>query len=275
MGFVEIQDLNDARLDAYRDLPGKKAEPDASYFIAESRFVVRRLLASELATESILCSERSRHEFQDVVIARPEIPIFVVAYDRLQQIIGFKLHRGVLACGRRPPNLTVSDVVANDSQSQPLVVVCPQIADPANLAGVIRNCAAFGVRGLIVGRKSCAPYSRRVVRVSMGTLFRLRLSVSDNLQADLHALHEQFGYHRVATVLDPTADSIDGAHRPAKLALLLGGEGAGLDPTWVGISDQRVTLPMQHGTDSLNLATAAAVFLYHYCHVANSSDRTT
>ena len=52
--------------------------------------------------------------------------------------------------------------------------------------------------------------------------------------------------------------------RPARLAILLGNEAQGLDDQWIDLCDRRLTIPMQRGTDSLNVAIAAAVFLYHF-----------
>ena len=101
-------------------------------------------------------------------------------------------------------------------------------------------------------------------RVSMGTVFTLPLLQSDDLLRDLRLLREQWGVQLAATVLDPDAEPLANAKRPAKFALLLGGEAQGLEPQWVQACDRRLTIPMQRGTDSLNVAVAAGIFLYHF-----------
>ena len=65
-----------------------------------------------------------------------------------------------------------------------------------------------------------------------------------------------------ACVLDPEARDLRSWKRPERLALLLGNEAFGLSAAWLSACEERVTLPMLRGTDSLNVATAAAVFLY-------------
>ena len=269
--FIRIADLSDSRLEIYRDLPSARVAKRAPYFIAESRLVVRRLIQSDYQIDSILCSEAAHHELDDLVSARPETPIFVLPIEQLNELIGFHLHRGMLAAARRPANPTLELLLRRAGSGAATIVVCPQVTDPTNLAAIIRNCAAFGVNALIVGAKSTDVYSRRVVRVSMGNLFQLPIRISQNLTDDLEQLKHRFGFERVATVLSDGATPLMNAARPQRLVLIFGSEGPGLDEVTIRASDQQVTLPMQAGTDSLNLATSAAVFLYHY-HMISKSD---
>jgi tRNA G18 (ribose-2'-O)-methylase SpoU len=71
-----------------------------------------------------------------------------------------------------------------------------------------------------------------------------------------------------ATVLDKDAQPLEDARRPARFGLLLGSEAQGLNQEWIAACDRRVTIPMQRGADSLNVATAASVFLYHFTRAA-------
>jgi tRNA G18 (ribose-2'-O)-methylase SpoU len=271
MGFVEIDDVNDDRLTVYRDLPRVNFARPPDRFIAEGRHLVQRLLASPLVTESILCSERHRNELRRLTAST--LPIYIVPHGLLSEIVGFRFHRGMLACGQRPTNPPLRQLVEapqrGGERSGQLLVVCPQIVDPTNLAGVVRNCSAFGVDGLLLGRQCADVFSRRVARVSMGTIFQLRVRVADDLSADLRSLHDQYGYHRMATVLDAAAAPLPRARCPSRLALIFGSEGNGLDDAWIEQSDQQITLPMELNTDSLNVATAAGVFLYHFIYVAS------
>jgi tRNA G18 (ribose-2'-O)-methylase SpoU len=271
MPYVAIDDLHDDRVAIYRELPRRNLTRTSGRFIAESRLLVERLLASSLVTESILCSERYRDELQH--LADSAIPIYVVPHGLLSEIIGFHFHRGMLACGLRPSNPTLTQIAGRPhnvdfSEDKRLLVVCPQILDPTNLAGVIRNCSAFGVDGLLLGPHCADPFSRRVVRVSMGTVFQLRVRTANDLSADLRSLHDEHFYHRVATVLDHFATPLPSAHRPPRLSLMFGSEARGLDDEWIKLSDEQITLTMELGTDSLNVATATGVFLYHFTQVA-------
>jgi tRNA G18 (ribose-2'-O)-methylase SpoU len=136
------------------------------------------------------------------------------------------------------------------------------VQDPTNLGSINRSAAAFGCASLVLGSQCADPFSRRVLRVSMGAALHLPIVESRDLAADLDVLRRA-DFTLVATVIDPTAEPLATFQRPEKLALLLGSEGHGLGPDWLSMCDRRVTIPMQLGIDSLNVAIAAAVFLYH------------
>ena len=182
----------------------------------------------------------------------------------MRQILGFQFHQGILACGVRGPRLKLEQVLP-ENRTRLLVTVCAQITDPENLGGILCNCAAFGVDAVIVSSHCPCPFSRRVLRVSMGSVLRLPIVQSADLEADLSLLRQRWQAQLAAAVLDPRArplDSID--DRPPRLAILFGNEAHGLDPQWISRCDRQVTIPMRGDTDSLNVAVASGVFLYHF-----------
>ena len=76
-------------------------------------------------------------------------------------------------------------------------------------------------------------------------------------------LRSGHGFETAATVVDADAEPLDTFRRPDRLALFLGSEGHGLDPEWLALCDRRVTIPMRPGAESLNVAVAAGIALYH------------
>ncbi|MBW8884791.1 MAG: RNA methyltransferase, partial [Planctomycetia bacterium] len=144
------------------------------------------------------------------------------------------------------------------------LVVCPDVQDPTNLGSIIRSTAAFGCDALVLGSKCADPFSRRVLRVSMGAALHLPIIESANLAADVQRLIDA-DCELIAAVLDQTAEPLAAVRRNPRMALLLGSEGHGLSEEWLQLAHRRVTIPMQLGIDSLNVAIAAAVLLYHFC----------
>jgi tRNA G18 (ribose-2'-O)-methylase SpoU len=97
----------------------------------------------------------------------------------------------------------------------------------------------------------------------MGTVFHLPLVRSDDLLRDLARLRGEWGVGLVATVLDDRAVPLYRFERGPRLGVLFGNEAQGLSAAYVAASDTRITIPMRGGTDSLNVAVAAGIFLYH------------
>jgi tRNA G18 (ribose-2'-O)-methylase SpoU len=267
MQQIVIQHFDDPRLAAYRDLPRRSAARERGRFVVEGRFLVERLLASRCQTESILVAEPHADEIAE--LARDsETKLYVAPQSQLEQTVGFRFHRGVLACGKRPAPPALEEALgegpAAPNRTRPVtVVVCANLDDPENLGGVLRNCAAFGVDAVVTGRRSADPFSRRALRVSMGASLKLPIVEPDDLATTLRELRQQWHVEPVATVLDASAEKLPDFIPAPRTVLVFGNEGHGLPADLLAQCDRRVTLPMRLGTDSLNVAVASGIFLYH------------
>ncbi len=255
-----VENLNDRRLWPYRELKERALDRSGGFFIAEGEHVVRRLLASDFDVESVFLSEKRADVGPDV---RAGVPVYVAPHAVMQQVLGFKFHSGVIACGRRKRRQTIDEVVPKDAERLTLVV-CPDIANAENIGSIIRLSAGFGADALILGERCHDPFWRQSVRVSMGTVFSLPLVHTDDLLCDLSRLRDEWGVEFTATVLKADAEPLTRATRTARFGLLFGGEAQGLEPAYADVCQRHVTIPMKLGTDSLNVAVAAGISLYHF-----------
>lgn len=263
MPRIPIATADDSRLADYRELNQRNLSRQSGKFIAEGDKVVERLLASSFAVDSVLAEPAWADRLEPLL--PPETPIYIADRKLLEATIGFNFHRGVLAAGRRGKQIRLSDVL-NDMPQQATVVVCPNIHDPTNLGALIRTAAAFGVAAIVLGSQCAYPFSRRVLRVSMGAALQIPLVETGDMHAGLLLLRQQ-GFDIAATVLSPAAGRLDQATCAPRQAILFGSEGHGLGEEWLALSDRQLTLPMSRGIDSLNVAIAASVFLYHFTQV--------
>ena len=261
MSVTPITSLDDPRVALYRNLKDRELERRGRHFIAEGEHLTRRLLASDFPVDSVMLAERRVAEIAPIVPER--VPVYVVAQQLMNEIVGLKFHSGVLACGRRKQRQTIDQVVRCDKEELTLVI-CPEISNVENIGTMIRIAAGFGADAMILGERCHDPFWRQSVRVSMGTIFRLPIVQTDDLLRDLRRLREQWGVELFATVLDETAEPLAKAKRGKKFGILFGSEAQGLDRHWIDAADRRVTIPMKHGTDSLNVAVSAGIFLYHF-----------
>ncbi|MDA0660735.1 MAG: RNA methyltransferase [Planctomycetota bacterium] len=262
MPLVYPHSLADPQLAPYRNLPSSGRERRDGLFIAEGHWLVDRLWTSRHEMVSVLVAENRLADLPEDLVE--SVPVYCLTMSQLAELVGFSFHRGVLGCGRRKPLATPAELFSPADVLCEIGIALDRIADPENVGGILRNAAALGVGGVILGPGCADPFSRRVLRVSMGNAFQLRLAESIDLVSDLRTLRESFGYESVATVLDPQAELLAEMPRPTRMILVFGSEGHGISPEVVTACDRRVTIPMQLGTDSLNVATATAVVLYEF-----------
>mgnify|MGYP002624477216 CR=1 FL=1 len=261
-----IQSADDERIHAYRHLPRRKAHRTQSHFVVEGRWLVNRLLDSDVEVLSILCGEQQADEFSGI---SEQIPLYTADRSVIDEIVGFEFHRAVLACGRRP--LTCNLEALNEKSGTPtLLAACAGVCDQENLGSVIRSCRAFGVDGLLLDNRSADAFSRRVMRVSAGAALALPIIESADLSRELGRLQREWNFKLVATVLDSSATPMEKAQVHEKMVVVFGNEGFGLDDQLIPICDYQVTLPMQGGVDSLNVGVASGIFLHHYRNVQQS-----
>ncbi|EUA07671.1 spoU rRNA Methylase family protein [Mycobacterium kansasii 732] len=259
----DISDPDDPRLDDFRDLNSVDRRPDLpsgkGLVIAEGVLVVQRMLASRFTPRAMLGTDRRLAELRDDLAGSPS-PYYRASAEVMAQAVGFHLNRGVLASASRLPEPSVSEVV----DGARTVVVLEGVNDHENLGSIFRNAAGLGVDAVVFGSGCADPLYRRAVRVSMGHALLVPYARAADWPADLLML-QQRGFRLLA--MTPRGDArrlgeaMD-AVRDQPIALLVGAEGPGLTAAALRISDLRVRIPMSRGTDSLNVATAAALAFY-------------
>lgn len=258
MVLSTIESLDDPRLAPYRHLKDTNRTRWLDRFVAEGEKLALRLLESSCRVHSVLVDrahlERLRPHLRD------DLDVLVVENRLVSQIVGFNFHRGVLACGYRPQNAALESIAAPTGPLR--LVMLDDVQDPENLGTIIRASAALGADSVVLGPACADPFSRRVLRTSMGGVWRLPLRRAEDLVLDLRRLRDEFHVQTIATVLAEDAQELCRFTPPERWALLLGNEGRGLNRECLEQCPRRVTLPMQAGTDSLNVAIAAGIFLY-------------
>ncbi len=256
MNVIHVADVDDPQLRPYTALKDRQLASEMGLFICEGEHNVRRLLASTMQTHSILIAEHRLAELADAIPC--DGPVYVVDNPMLSSIVGFEFHMGVLACGVRPVDRPLASLLPAQ-----MLIVLPEVRIAENLGLLIRAAHALGVDGMLLSDVGCDPFTRRVIRVSMGSVFSLPIVRSDKLEDDLQCLRESHGFSLLASVSDADAIAIHDYARPSGgVAVLFGNEPEGLDNRWVKLCDQRVTIPMVEGVDSLNLAIAAGIVMH-------------
>ena len=259
---ISITSLEIPALAPYRTLRRPVDHEKLGIFVAEGTKVVERLLASPLEIISCLLTHEWLVAFESLLRKRSALPeLYVGDKALLEQIVGFHLHQGAMAVGRIPAPSSIDDL-AGDISKPVLLVALDGMTNAENVGVLVRNCAAFGVDALIVGETSSSPYLRRAVRNSMGTVFALPVVHSEHLAATLTDLSGRYRVRTIAAHPAASGKSVERSLREDRLCLVFGSEGHGLSGSVLDACSMHVSIPMASGVDSLNVASATAVFLY-------------
>jgi len=259
--LIEINDIYDARIEAYRDIRERDLVGRAGLFVAEGKVVVEKLADSTLHQPLSLLIASKRVDALGPMLSRlsNETPVYVAAQGVIDAIAGFPLHRGILAIGRRTEDATADGLLAAMGASA-TVLVLSGIANHDNMGGIFRNAAAFGVTAILLDADCCDPLYRKAIRVSVGATLLVPYAQIAR-QDDPIALLERHGFRPMA--LSPAGACLLQEWRPHhRTAVILGAEGPGLSADLI----QRVPsvrIAMSAGFDSLNVATTSGIVLHH------------
>ncbi len=256
---IEIHEPDDRRVDDYRQLTNqryRRAVEGDEFLIAEGPLSIERLLATSLPIRSLLCSTSRLGRIDELLDTcdQRSVPCYAAPPDVLAAIVGFDLHRGVVAAAARPRPPAVADLLATART----VALVEGINDPENLGALARAARALFVDGLILDPTCTDPYTRRNVRVSMGEVLHLPIARDDQWDG-IAARCRNAGFDVWALTPADDADDVWALPVPGRVALALGAEGPGLSDQLLHDASRRVRIPIADDVDSLNVGHAAAI----------------
>jgi tRNA G18 (ribose-2'-O)-methylase SpoU len=260
-GTIQIIDPNDARIDAFRNVKERDLVGRQGRFIAEGRVVLNVLIETAPETIEALLVLENRFDGISQLIERlpPGVPVYRAGQAVMDEIAGFHLHRGILAVAMRktPPELPSLLTSLGDDA---LVSVLAGISNHDNMGAIFRNAAAFEADALVLDDPCCDPFYRKAIRVSVGAVLKVPHVRARTIGAALTALSAA-GFELFA--LSPRGElPVSALPKSGRRAVVLGTEGQGL-PNAVLQSIKTCRIPMSDGFDSLNVATASGLALFH------------
>jgi tRNA G18 (ribose-2'-O)-methylase SpoU len=256
IGVVSGSDPRLADYVALNDQRYRRGLEGEEFFIAEGYVAIDRLVESRHPIRSVLLApsrvDRFAHHLP--ALADAGVPVFVAEPHVIAEVVGFDLHRGVIASADRLPSSSLDELVARSGR----LAMLAGLNDAENLGAIARAAAAFSIDGLVIDGECTDPYSRRTVRVSMGEVLLLPVVRMRHLGEALTILHAA-GFESWAMTPNPSADDLWRTPVADRLAVLLGAEGSGLSARTIDRASRRVRIPISPNVDSLNVGHAAAV----------------
>lgn len=231
--------------------------PDPSLFIAEGDLVVRELIRSRFKVRSVLASPARAQAMADALEGL-DAPVYAAEPHILSKIVGFDLHRGVLAVAERGPELDAAAL----ARAARVAVILEDLTNHDNVGAIFRITAALAPPGsCVLLTPACAdPLYRKALRVSMGQALRVPFAVVRQWP-DVSSLRAA-GLRVLALTPGSDAKPVTPASgRTDRLAVVVGTEGRGLSQAAALAADERIRIHMSPGVDSLNVGVALAVAL--------------
>ncbi len=271
MRFAVSRSAAPHELEIFANLRDRK---DSDHFIAESEKIVARLLRSNLEIGSLYLTEEHFNSKKDLIqahIQQSECNIFIASKEEMAEIVGFKLHQGILGAGKTPKEKRLDELITGSNHPL-LFVILDEVADTENIGAIFRTSLAMNATAIIIDNKSVNPWMRRAVRVSMGAIFELPVVTVESIPDCINELRSK-NVTAHATTLKDSAEPIWNCDLTNDCALVFGSEGHGIKAEIIECCNKEVTIPMSDSLHSLNVGIAHGIFLYEVMRQRGKSER--
>jgi RNA methyltransferase, TrmH family len=222
--------------------------------------LVADALAAGLPLESaaVLSTAIERPEIRELMaeLARADVEVVVTTAQVMAVVSPVRSSSAIVAIAPRP----AADARRLYAGASPLVLIAHDVQDPGNLGAIVRAAEAGQATSVIAAGACADPFGWKALRGSSGSALRLPLGTAPSGSAAI-AEARRHGCRVIATVPRGGRSLYDVDMRGAA-AVLIGGEGPGLDAETIAQADERLTIPMQAPVESLNAAVAAAIVVY-------------
>ena len=247
----DIIDINDPKIKEFISL--RQSTLDEKYVVVESKNVFKKLFNTNTKVHKVFTTVENL-EFINEYCDNIDFPIYTANNEIMKKIVGHKIHQGMMAVIDKPEYISFDQIEGN-------VVVLNGLSSPENVGSIVRSCAAFNIKTLIIDEKTCSPFIRRCIRVSTGNVFNIKVYKTSTLKDDLKNL-QSAGYTILSTANTPEAISLPTYNFTRKNAVVIGSEGYGAEEEILDLSDVILKIDIDEEVTSLNAAIATSIVLY-------------
>lgn len=249
-----IESIEDERIKEFLSLKDKALKVE-DLIVVETEKVIKKLLNSDVEVLKVFGTRDYLKNYQKEISVKSDI-VLTAEKSLMEDIVGHNLHHGFMALARRPKYVSLEELGEK-------VLIFNGLSSPENVGTMIRNSSAFNINSIIVDYKTCSPYMRRCIRVSMGNIFKVKVHFTNNLKGTLQQIQSK-GYEVISTANQEGAIDLPQFSFPKKGAVIIGSEGHGIEEEILEQSDKIVRIPINDEVAHLNAACSSSIFLYQF-----------
>lgn len=230
-----------------------------SEFVVEGARLCNDALISGAEIKILVYTKQAFEKYKNIVseLEKNSNNVYVFSENLFSCVSDTKSPQGILCvCAFLDKQISIDKIGNNDR-----IVVFENIQDPSNLGTMLRTAEALGINNVILSDDCCDIYNPKVLRGSMGAVFRLSFCTSENLAATITALNN-LGFKTYAAVPDSAAEKVTSLDFNNKSVVVIGNEGNGLKQETVVSCFKPITIPMAGKAESLNAAMAASILMW-------------
>ena len=244
----------------------KERDISGEYLIEGVKLIKEAIQEKAKIKQIIVCDECERTEIisQDLMYEIAKYECIYVTKKIFEYITEVKTPQGILALIEKESN------EQNIDYNQEIIVALDGIQDPGNLGTILRTVDSVGLTQILVSKDTADCYNPKVVRSTMGAIFRVKVIECEDLEKTLKEI-KKHKFSIVITSLQTENSIYDVQYK--KDIIVIGNEANGVSENIQKLADKKVKIPMLGKTESLNASVATGIILYEYVRQLRISKR--
>lgn len=239
----------------------KKARNEHNMFPLEGLRLIEDAILENLELHFIFVAEKSAEKYSEALDLLEKSgyddKIFTITHDVEQKICDTVTPQGIYAVCKKLDKFFYADKILSDGK----YIILNNIQDPGNIGTIIRTADALGIDGVILTGGCCDIYNPKVVRSTMGSMFRMNILECDEISTVLSAFDEK-KITTFAAIIDTDAMSLTECDFTVGCGVVIGNEGNGLEQQVINLCKTRMTIKMNGNINSINAAMAAGIIMW-------------
>ena len=241
-----------------RKLKDKKYRDESNEYIIEGTNLIEEAVKEKAKIKKVIICENTTKTYELPTNIRLEIAKYECIYisEKIFNLITQVTNpQGIMAIVEKT---TKEDEI---DYTQDLIVMLDDIQDPGNLGTILRTIDSIGLKQIIVSKETADAFNPKVVRSTMGAIFRIKIIESENLIDTIKNIKKHH-FKLIVTSLQ-TDNTIYDINYNKKI-IVIGNEGNGVSKEIQDMADEKIKIPMLGKTESLNASVATGIVLYEY-----------
>lgn len=243
-------------------ISSSKFRKEEKKFVIEGSRICDEALKNNLKIKKVFYTEKFFEKNINLIneLSKVSSEVILISESIVKSISDTENPQGVIAvCENIINNFDNSNL--NDVQK---IILLENIQNPSNLGSIIRTCDALNIHKVFILGSSCDIYNPKVLRGSMGGFFRVSFIFEEDSEKCIKKL-QKLGFKIYATVPYKNANCIGKINFTDKCGIILGNEGNGIQEKTIEACDEKITIPMNNDSESLNVSVAAGISMWEMC----------
>ena len=244
-----------------KKLKEKKYRDEYGEYIIEGLKLIKEALQENVEIKQIIICDGCNSGLieSNLKYEMAKLDVVYVQENIFKTITDVETPQGILAVVSKEKSNSIN-------LKEEIIVALDDIQDPGNLGTILRTVDSVGLKQILLSKGTADPYNPKVVRSTMGAIFRVNIIECENLAITLKDLQKE-NYKVMCTSLKAKKTIYDVEYN--KKIIVIGNEANGVSKEIANLSDEKVIIPMLGKTESLNASVATGVILYEYVRQKN------